>query len=217
MRIQHPVALLLSLTLTSIPAAAPAKAQLPSFAPNLARTDGTDPASGIAFTRLYLAAQPLNPATPTPTTAMPSNLDLSQPVLTAQCTRRPNGKFVFELFVNFGGVTDTAFYPPWKPVSSQDLFPPRTTKITLTMEFLGYTRFKPARRQFEYVISPQDQLRFNPPSSSSANLEDITYYLQVLRALPTLRISGAGHTASFVTTPLLTQLHAEPLCRASGL
>jgi hypothetical protein len=48
-------------------------------------------------------------------------------------------------------------------------------------------------------------------------MEDIAYYLQILRALPTLRVSAGPQIASFLTTPLLTQLHNEPLCRASGL
>jgi hypothetical protein len=192
----------------------PAHAQLPTFAPNMARIDGTEASSGIAYTRLFISPQPDTPGATNPTV---HTLDLSQPILTAECTRRPNGKYVFDLFINFGGVTDTAYYPPWKPANDQDLFPPATAKTTATLEFLGYTTYKPVKRQFEYVINPPNQLRYNPPSAGSKNLEDIAFYLQVLRALPTLRVTADGHVASFFMTPLLTQLHAEPLCRASGL
>jgi hypothetical protein len=206
--------LLLGLTVFAL-IIAPAHAQFPTFAPNIARIDGTEPSSGIAYTRLFISAQPDTSEASQPATSQ--TLDLSRPILTAECTRRPNGKYFFDLFINFGGVTDTAYYPPWKPANDQDLFPPATAKTTATLEFLGYTKYKPVKRQFEYVINPQNQLRYNPPSTGSKNLEDIGFYLQVLRALPTLRVTTEGHVASFFVTPLLIQLHAEPLCRASGL
>jgi hypothetical protein len=195
-----------------------ANAQLPVFAPNMARLDGAEPSSGIAYTRLFISAQPDTPDTSQPTNAPPpQTLDLSRPTLTAECTRRPNGKFVFDLFVNFGNVTDTAYYPPWKPANADDLFPPTTVKTTLTLEFLGYTKYKPAKRQFEFVTNPPNQLRYSSPGLYSKNLEEFTYFFQVLKALPTLKITGEGHTASFFVTPLLTQLHSEPLCKAAGL
>ena len=193
-----------------------AHAQLPGFAPNMARVDGTEPSSGISYTRLFIGEQ----SAPAPAVANPASgqaLDLSRPILTAECTRRPDAKYFFDLFINFGGVTDTAYYPPWKPANADDLFPPVTAKTTLTLEFLGYTKYKPVKAQFEYVVSPQNQMRYNSPSLQSKNLEPITFYLQVLRALPTLRVTSEGRVASFFMTPLITQLHAEPLCRASGL
>jgi len=189
---------------------------LATIAPNLARNEGTDAASGIAFTRLYVSAD--TPASTTPATAAaPSpTLDLSQPTLTAQCTKRANGKLFFELFVNFGGVTDITFYPPW--VRSEGvMFPPATPKLTLTMEFLGYTKVKPVKREFQYVTKPSGQIRYNSPGLHSSNMEEIAFYFQYLRALPTLRITGDGHTVSFLTTALQAQLHKEPLCTASGL
>jgi hypothetical protein len=67
------------------------------------------------------------------------------------------------------------------------------------------------------VIAPYGQLRYNNPAVGSSNMEDIAYYLQVLRSLPTLRVTAGPQSASFLTTPLLAQLHNEPLCRASGL
>lgn len=188
---------------------------LVTIAPNLARTEGIDPSSGIAYTRLYVGEQPsLGPPPMTPPTP-PSTLDLSQPTLTAQCTRPPNGKLVFELFVNFGGVTDASFYHPWTPADGGEFAPP-THKLTVTMEFLGYTKVKPIKRQWEHVEQPPGQLRYTPPGKD-ANLEEISYYFQYLRALPTLRLTAEGHTASFLTTALQAQLHKEPLCTASGL
>ncbi len=85
------------------------------------------------------------------------------------------------------------------------------------MDFLGYTKFKPAKRQFEKVLAPYGQLRYNNPGVGSSNMEDLSYYLQVLRALPTLRLTLGPQSASFFMTPLLAQLHADPLCRASGM
>jgi hypothetical protein len=191
-----------------------AQSQLPTFAPNMARLDGTEPSSGIIYTRLFISALPDSPDASQPTS---QTLDLTRPILTAECTKRPNGKFFFDLFVNFGGITDTAYYPPWKPANADDLFPPTTVKTFLTLDFLGYTKYKPARRQFEYVINPSGQLRYSSPGLYSKNLEDVTWFFQVLKALPTLKITGEGHTASFSMIPLLTQLHSEPLCKAPGL
>lgn len=194
-----------------LPCASPiaAFAQQPAaLSPMLARSEGVDASSSIAFTRLYLTAQ----ADPPPTQFDPAN-----PTLTVQCSRRPSDKYFVELFVNFGGITDTAFYPPWRPANDRDLFPPRTEKVSITLEFLGYTHVKPVRREFEFVTAPIGQLRYNPPSGGSHNLEEIAYYFQYLRALPTFHISYPGHTATFLTEPLLAQIRKEPLCRASRL
>jgi hypothetical protein len=138
-------------------------------------------------------------------------------MLIAQCTLRPDGKSYFELFANFGGATDLAFYPPWTPTSKQDLFPPRTDKTTFTMEFLGYTHVKPVHRQWEVPVQTPGQYRYNPPGGGSANLEEITYYLRYLLALPTLRLTLDNRSADFLTTPLLDEIRKEPLCRATSL
>ena len=182
----------------------PVVTTLPS---GIGRTEGKEAVSGITYVRLFLASSVVTPAP----------IDLTQPTLTVQCTQNLKGKFQFELFVNFGGVTDAAFYPPWRPANAQDLFPPRTEKVNVSMEFLGYKKEKPVTRQFEKVVAPYGQLRYNPPSVGSRNMEEIAFYFQYLRALPTLHISGDGHTATFATAPLLAQIHNEPLCRASGL
>jgi hypothetical protein len=186
--------------------------QLQTLAPNLARLSGVEPTQSISYVRFFLLEDPPQspPANP------PAAFDITRPTLTAQCTQDKKGKLRFELFVNYGSITDTAFYPPWRPTLPTD-FPPRTDKITVTMEFLGYTHFKPVKRQFEKVLAPYGQLRYNNPGSGSANMEDLSYYLQVLRALPTLRLTAGTQSASFFTTPLLAQLHADPLCRASGV
>jgi hypothetical protein len=192
--------------------AATSPAALETLAPTLARLSGMEPTSGIRYVRLFL----LEEAARKPSQTTPAPFDLTQATLTAQCTQDKKGKLHFELFVNFGNIPDTAFYPPWRPTLPTD-FPPPTEKVTVTMEFLGYTHFKPAKRQFEKVIAPYGQLRYNNPAVGSSNMEDIAYYLQVLRSLPTLRVTAGPQSASFLTTPLLAQLHNEPLCRASGL
>jgi hypothetical protein len=190
-------------------------ASVKTLASGLGRIEGKEAVSGIAYARVFLtgtlgAAGSANAA---PVAA----IDLMQPTLTVQCTQAPNGKFHFEMFVNFGGVTDVAFYPPWHPASAQDLFAPQTEKVNLTMEFLGYTKVKPMTRQFEKVVAPVGQLRYNSPSGGSRNMEEAAFYFQYLRALPTFHVSGDAHTATFATAPLLAQIHNEALCRASGL
>jgi hypothetical protein len=138
-------------------------------------------------------------------------------MLIAQRSLHPNGRYLFEMFASFGGATDLAFHPPWVPTSSQDLFPPRTDKVDITMEFLGYTHVKPIRRQWEIPVETPGQYRFNPPGSSSSNLEDISYDLRYLLALPTLRLTLDSRASEFLTTPLLNVIRKEPLCRAAGL
>lgn len=177
-------------------------------ASNIVRRHGTDSDSSIEWMRLILNG----------TVATGAAGESGPPLLIAQCTKRPNGQFRFEMFASFGDATDLAFYPPWKPKSPQDLFPPATQKVTLTMDFLGYTHVKPLRRQWEVPVETPGLYRFNSPGRTSSNLEDIGYDLRYMLALPTLRLSGiAGRTAEFMTTPLLAEIRNEPLCRAAGL
>lgn len=194
-------------------AQAPSVTTLPS---GIGRIEGTESESGITYTRLFLSATP-DPTASGSAAPVPAPLvDLSLPTLTVQCTLTPESKFRFELFVNFGGVTDPAYYPPWHRTDAH-FYPPRTEKLDLTLEFLGYTKVKPMKRQFEKVPQPSGQLRYNSPRKGSSNMEEIAYDFQYLRALPTFRISGTRQTATFLTAPLLAQIHSETGCHASGL
>jgi hypothetical protein len=192
------------------PASEPGKTTLASGVERLA---GTEPSSKIQYVRLFLngslhaavkGAAELPPPSPSP-------------MLIAQCTLRPGGRYGFELFANFGGATDFAFYPPWGPANPQDIFPPRTEKVTITMDFLGYTHVKPLHRQWEVPIHTPEQYRYNPPGSGSTNLEEIAYDLRYLLALPMLRLTLDTRSAEFLTTPLLDEIRKEPMCHAAGL
>ncbi|MEO8735360.1 MAG: hypothetical protein ABI380_02350 [Edaphobacter sp.] len=194
--------------------ALPVCAQTKTLAPGLSRIEGTDSESGIAYTRILLEGK-LLPSSP-PASISPEHRPTPPPILTAQCTRRPSGKSFFELFANYGGIEDNAFHRPWQP-GDGGLFPPSTVKVKITMEFLGYTHVKPVIRQWERLEFPSGQFRYNPPSRSSSNMEDSTYYLQYLKALPTLRLTYSGKAVEFLTTPLLDQIRKEPLCSASKL
>ena len=140
----------------------PEKTTLPSGIDRLAGQDAT---SHIQYVRLIL---PGSLRTASSMTAPPPS---PAPMLIAQCTLRPNGKSNFELFANFGGATDLAFYPPWTPISPQNLFPPRTEKAVFTMEFLGYTHVKPVRHQWEIPVQTPGQYRYNPPGGGSSTLK----------------------------------------------
>ena len=139
------------------------------------------------------------------------------PVLIAQCSIRPNGKYFFELFASFGGATDLAFYPPWKSSGPEDLFPPHTEKVTIIMDFLGYTHVKPYRRQWEIPVQTPTLYRYNSPGSNSPNLEELSFFLRYLLALPTLRLTLDNRSAKFLTTHFLADIRNEPLCRAASL
>jgi hypothetical protein len=186
---------------------APEKTTLPSGIDRLAGQNAT---SHIQYVRLVLSGSlRTDPSANAPAPSLP-------PTLIAQCTLRPSGKYLFELFANFGGATDLSYYPPWVPTSKEDLFPPTTEKATITMEFLGYTHVKPVRRQWEVPAQTPGQYRYNPPGAGSANLEEIGYYLRYLASLPTLRLTLGNRSADFLTTPLLSEIRKEPLCRAAA-
>ena len=182
-----------------------------TLASGIDRISGVETTSRIHYVRLVLGGSLHTPSPSDSPAPSPG------PTLIAQCTLKPNGKSAFELFANFGGITDLAFYPPWTPASKQDLFPPPTDKVSVTMEFLGYTHVNPVRRQWEIPVQTPGQYRYNPPGGGSSNLEEITYYLRYLLALPTLRLTLDSRSADFLTTPLLNEIRKEPLCRAAAL
>jgi hypothetical protein len=181
------------------------------LASGVIRISGLEPTSNIHYVRLILTGSLHTPSLADSAAPSPG------PTLIAQCTLKPNGKSSFELFANFGGATDLVYYPPWTPASKQDLFPPSTDKVNMTMDFLGYMHVKPVRRQWEIPVQTPGQYRYNPPGGGSANLEEIAYYLRYLIALPTLRLTLDNRSADFLTTPLLDEIRKEPLCRAAAL
>lgn len=174
----------------------------------LTRLAGVDEASGISYALLSLEGRPLA-----------ANADVTpRPRLTAQCTKTAAGKLRFELLADLGGVTAIAYYPPWRPASKSDLFPPRLEKTSVTMEFLGYTKVKPVKRQWVYLLELPGEMRYETPGMDSSNMEQVMLYLQYLRSLPTLRLTVAGKgAAEWETSQWQAALHAEPLCAASGL
>jgi hypothetical protein len=200
--------LLCAWSLLAAPQADSEQSEKTTLANGVDRLAGTEGASRIQYVRLILTGSLRgNPAEP----------PVPPPTLIAQCTLRPNGRSYFELFANFGGATDLAYYPPWTPATKNDLFPPITQKVTITMDFMGYKPVKPARRQWETPIQTPGQYRYNPPGGGSTNMEEITYYLRYLLALPTLRLTLGDRSAEYMTTPLLDAIRKEPLCHASGL
>jgi hypothetical protein len=201
------------LTVATLGLCVPAHAQVQTLAPGLRKLTGVEPTSKIEYTRIFLdgtLVPPNSPSNASPLTAA------FPPVLIAECTQPPSGKLRFELHAHFGDVQDTAYYPPWHPTPN-DVYPPETAKVTGTMDFFGYTKVKPARRQWEYLTAPAGELRYNPPSSRSHNLEEITFYLQYLKALPTFRLTIQDKAAQFDVNPLFDAIRKEPLCRAAGI
>jgi hypothetical protein len=222
------------------PQHATTQVQQTALLPGLNRLSGIDQTSRIEYVRVFLDGVLLPPpggssatltvrsdselssAAPLAANSSPSGSAAPSPstvvpTLVAQCTRKPSGKLAFELLANFGGVSDLAYYPPWTRTNSGDLFPPRLEKPAITMEFLGYTHVKPVKRQWEALLQPVGQYRYNPPSAGSSNMEDSTFYLRFLVALPTLRLTLGDKAAEFNTTALLDQIRKEPLCKASLL
>lgn len=177
-------------------------------APKINRFEGTDTTSRIRWVRLVLPGRPVAAGV---VAAEPG------PILIAQCTLQPAGQYGFEMLASFQAQDASVFYPPWTPAGPDDLFPPNTQKATMTMEFFGYTHVKPLKREWEIPIEAPEMYRYLPPGRGSHNLEEIAFDLRYLIALPTMRLSTGRQAAEFMTTPLLTAIRGEPICRAAHL
>jgi hypothetical protein len=207
--------LVLVFLLLLMPASPVFAQELQSLGLGLRKISGVEPTQQIAFARIFLDGSMVAPGSPARSEALPDTD--KQPVLIAQCTKAASGKMRFELMMNFGGITDTAYHPPWKSTGPDDRFPPHTEKTAMIFDFFGYTKVKPIKRSWEIQLNPYGELRYDPPGKSSSNMEEIAYYLQYLKALPTLRVTRGTAAAQFETTPLLAAMHNEPLCWASGV
>jgi len=82
-----------------------------TLASGIDRIFGLEPTSNIHYVRLILSGSLHTPS------AVDASAPSPGPTLIAQCTLKPTGKSSFDLFANFGGATDLAFYPPWTPAS----------------------------------------------------------------------------------------------------
>ncbi len=174
--------------------------------PCQSRVTGLEPASGITYVLLSVDGTVMG----VPQVSVP-------PRLTAQCTRLASGRLRFELLADFGNVPSISYLPPWR-ASPGDLYPPRLEKLDVTMEFLGYTRVKPLKRKWEFLPQISGEMRYSNPGTSSANMEEASFYLRYLRSLPTLALSlPNGTRAEFVTGGWQRSIAAEPVCRASGM
>jgi hypothetical protein len=144
------------------------------------------------------------------------------PRLTAQCTKTPAGKLKFELLMDAGDVSELRFIAPWRQ-TKESLFAPYTPKVTVTMEFVGYRKEKPVKRVWTTIDGLPGELKYATPGLASPNMEEIRFYLQYLRALPTLRATWTAPggkspvTTEFETSAWLQRVKTEPLCAASGL
>ena len=83
---------------------------------------------------------------------------------------------------------------------------------------MGTRRVKPVKRQWDVLAGMPDELRYAAPGKDSRNMEEVSYYLQYLRSLPTLRLTVQGKgVAEWETAKWQQAVHAEALCGASGL
>jgi hypothetical protein len=203
LRPQRLLRLLAAATLLTLPSELVGSAQGVSPGAAVTRIEGKDPATSISYVRLFLEGR-LLPVGPSP---LP-------PLLTAECMQRPDAKLSFEIFANFGGVEDRTFHPPWQS-TADNRSPRHLPQSSVTMEFLGYTHVKPVKRMWEQLPAPVGEFRYHQPGLHSHNLEDFAFYIQYLKALPTLRLTLESKTAEFLTAPLLDQLRKEPICLAA--
>ena len=175
---------------------------------------GTDAASGIAWTLISMEGKVVGDG------AGPGAAE-RLPRLTAQCTKDAKGKLRFELLADVGDVREVRFVAPFKPANDQQ-FPPNPAKIPVTMEFLGYMKVKPVKRQWTAIDGLAGEWKYATPGMRSANMEEVMFYMQYLKALPTLRLTlpdsaGKSVLVEFATTEWQARVKAEPICWASSL
>lgn len=172
-------------------------------APNLLRLEGTDPGSGIHYVRLMLSLPPSPGDTKAP------------PRFTVECTEN-GGKRDLSWVVSFGGVTDTAYTPPFHR-TRQRPNAPKPPIIRLTMTFEGYMKWKPLTRA--WALLPSGELRYENPGMHSPNMESLRLFNYYLHSLPGLRIryalmnAGSPPEVFFQTRPLLDEMAKTPLCQ----
>lgn len=192
--------------------------------PGMSRAAGLDAGSGIAYTLISVQGKlvaGVGGVSVYAVKAAASELPPTPPTLTAQCIRDESGKLRFELLTNLGGIPEIAYYPPWKPTPQQQVQPP-TAKTTVTMEFLGYMKVKPVKREWRYLRALPGELRYAESGMHSGNMEESRFYMQYLKALPTLRLTIPGQglgtgTIEFETTKWQSFVRKEPLCAEAGL
>ena len=185
----------------------------------MSRVAGTDPASGIVYALISVEGElisggaALTPAQPPILSPEPQ----TAPRLTAQCTRTGD-KLQYELLFDLGGVPELIYIPPWKPRPEQQVRPP--VKYTMArMDFIGYMKVKSAKREFELLEGAmRGEMLYSTPGFHTSNLEPIAYYMQYLKALPTLRLTVPGRgVVEFETLRWQAAVRAEPLCYLSSL
>jgi hypothetical protein len=187
------------------PAPVPAAVEFP-------RSTGRDAESGIEYVLISLDGKLVGLPAPTPA-----------PRLTAQCTKHPDGKMHFELLADAGGVAAIRYVPPWRPTKDLPAQPP-APKVTVAMDFRGYMKVKPVKREWHYFREIPGEMHYATPGLHSGNMEEIMFYLQYLKALPTLRLTmpanGVGTppvVVEFDTAKWQQRVKAEPMCWASSL
>lgn len=182
--------------------------QLVRISPGLFSLQGTDAGSGTEYLRLFLVADSVAVASEGATPQ-------SAPTFVVECTQVHNRRSL-SFFVNFGGVEDIVFTPPFKPTPT-DLFPPRNPTVLMTMTFEGYMHSKPFKRSWEQL--PDGNYKYRNPGSDSSNLDGPRYFMQWLSSLPGLRIvhtkpePGKPAEVFFQMKALLDLVSRTPLCQ----
>lgn len=172
-------------------------------APNLLRLEGTDAGTGVHYVRLMLSLSAAADDAKAP------------PRFTVECMER-EGRREMSWLVSFGGVSDTAFTPPFRPAPQMPRPRPMPT-VNLTMTFEGYMKWRPMTRA--WTVLPSGELRYKNPGMKSPNMEAPRVLLTYLNSLPGLRIGyarplpGGPQEVVFQTRPLLNEMAKTPLCQ----
>jgi hypothetical protein len=145
---------------------------------HLLRLEGTDPVSGIHYTRLISLLQ---------TNDAPGVQAENMPRFTMEC-RNQNGKQSMHWLVRFDGSPDFSFQRPIVSTNA-DPNPAPNPSVMLKMRFEGYIKSEEFKRQWE--VLPTGELHYRNSGMGSSNMDDARHFMQWLNSLPSIRLSYA--------------------------
>jgi hypothetical protein len=162
-----------------------------SSSSSVQRTEGTDPATGLAWVRFTVTS-----------TALP-NSDTA-PILSIECSAPPNSnRRSLDIFYDSAGNPTRGFHSPAHLSSSAVPNP----DVRVIMDFPSY---KPFKRIWEVLPTGEYHLR---PPGNNPNMEDPRFFVLYMNTVRTLRLTVPGSApVNFSTGALAQQVLATPLC-----
>ena len=165
----------------------PSLAQLQTLAPGPRKLTATEPTTQLTYVRIF-STEYLSPRTAHPTPPLADDTlhhACSHRAVHAQYCRQTSFRAPHPLWRRrrYRLLSSMAFHRSQRSLSA------RNTQDNRHHGLLRIHQGKARKAAMGVPHRSRRRTRYSPPAMGSRNLEDITYYLQFLRALPTLRLT----------------------------